>query len=144
MASPVLHIKDAYFFEVPKFLWPSHRQTMASSGRLDPSRSDFQMWKPSSCRRASRSRFRDTFLGRVEQEVRRLEGGTRKLRQTALRMLEEAYTASQQEYAAWKKVDKARADTQFTAWFHKNHASTNSAGSSGNSPIRTSASRGGR
>ena len=22
MADPVLHIKDSYFFEVPKFLWP--------------------------------------------------------------------------------------------------------------------------
>jgi F-type H+-transporting ATPase subunit a len=27
MADPVLHIKDAYYFEVPKFLWPSHRES---------------------------------------------------------------------------------------------------------------------
>jgi F-type H+-transporting ATPase subunit a len=26
MASDLLHIKDGYFFEVPKLLWPSHRQ----------------------------------------------------------------------------------------------------------------------
>ena len=25
MANPILHIKDAYFFEVPKFLLPSNR-----------------------------------------------------------------------------------------------------------------------
>ncbi|MDA0657711.1 MAG: F0F1 ATP synthase subunit A [Planctomycetota bacterium] len=24
MADPILHIKDSYYFEVPKFLWPSH------------------------------------------------------------------------------------------------------------------------
>jgi F-type H+-transporting ATPase subunit a len=27
MASPILHIKDAYYFEVPKPLWPSHRES---------------------------------------------------------------------------------------------------------------------
>lgn len=26
MASSILHIKDAYYFEVPKFLWPSNRE----------------------------------------------------------------------------------------------------------------------
>ena len=37
MASPVLHIKDAYFFEVPKILWPSHRHAKADfPGRLGP------------------------------------------------------------------------------------------------------------
>ena len=46
MASPELHIKDCYFFEVPKFLWPSKR-----SGKADfPSvwiRNDaqFQDWE---------------------------------------------------------------------------------------------------
>src|SRR6266853_4743323 len=28
MASPVLHIKDGYFFEVPKFLWRQHYQSV--------------------------------------------------------------------------------------------------------------------
>jgi len=29
MASPVLHIKDGYFFEVPKFLWRQHYQSVS-------------------------------------------------------------------------------------------------------------------
>jgi F-type H+-transporting ATPase subunit a len=46
MASPVLHIKDAYYFEVPKPLWPSMRHTREDFPdvwiRLDP---DFQLWE---------------------------------------------------------------------------------------------------
>lgn len=29
MASPVLHIKDCYFFEVPKFMWRQHYETLS-------------------------------------------------------------------------------------------------------------------
>ena len=46
MASTVLHIKDAYYFEVPKFLWPSHRPGKAAFPdvwvKLDP---EFQLWE---------------------------------------------------------------------------------------------------
>ena len=46
MASPVLHIKDAYYFEVPKLLWPSHRADRNDFPdvwvKLDP---DFQLWE---------------------------------------------------------------------------------------------------
>ncbi len=46
MASPVLHIKDAYYFEVPKLLWPSHRKDWDDFPdvwtKLDP---DFQVWE---------------------------------------------------------------------------------------------------
>ena len=46
MASTVLHIKDAYYFEVPKILWPSSRQGKADFPdvwvKLDP---DFQLWE---------------------------------------------------------------------------------------------------
>ena len=46
MASPILHIKDAYFFEVPKPLWPSHRESRDDFPdvwiELDP---DFQLWE---------------------------------------------------------------------------------------------------
>ena len=28
MASPVLHVKDAYYFEVPKSLWPRDYQSL--------------------------------------------------------------------------------------------------------------------
>jgi F-type H+-transporting ATPase subunit a len=46
MASPVLHIKDAYYFEVPKFLWPVGHQGKADFPdvwvSLDP---EFQLWE---------------------------------------------------------------------------------------------------
>lgn len=46
MASTVLHIKDAYYFEVPKTFWPSNRQSKADFPdvwvSLDP---DFQLWE---------------------------------------------------------------------------------------------------
>lgn len=46
MANPVLHIKDSYYFEVPKKLWPSHR-----TGKKDfpdvwvSLDADFQAWE---------------------------------------------------------------------------------------------------
>ena len=46
MADPVLHIKDAYFFEVPKVLWPSTRNSRTKFPdvwvSLDP---EFQEWE---------------------------------------------------------------------------------------------------
>lgn len=46
MASAVLHIKDSYYFEVPKFLWSVQHQDKADFPdvwiRLDP---DFQLWE---------------------------------------------------------------------------------------------------
>ena len=46
MASAILHIKDAYYFEVPRFMWPSDRKSIADFPehyvRLDP---DYQLWE---------------------------------------------------------------------------------------------------
>ncbi len=46
MASAILHIKDAYYFEVPRALWPSDRQAIGDFPehfiRLDP---DYQDWE---------------------------------------------------------------------------------------------------
>jgi len=46
MASDILHIKDGYYFEVPRFLWRSNRQKASDFPdwlvRLDP---DFQHWQ---------------------------------------------------------------------------------------------------
>jgi F-type H+-transporting ATPase subunit a len=46
MASSILHIKDSYYFEVPRFLWPSDRKSIADFPehyvRLDP---DYQLWE---------------------------------------------------------------------------------------------------
>jgi len=46
MASAILHIKDSYYFEVPKKLWPKHYGTKADFPslwvQLDP---DFQLWE---------------------------------------------------------------------------------------------------
>ena len=54
MASPILHIKDAYYFDVPKFLWRADYQGVALEAnnpfpefwvRLDP---DYQLWEAKS------------------------------------------------------------------------------------------------
>ncbi len=46
MSSPILHIKDAYYFEVPRVLWKSNRQSVRDFPehyvRLDP---DYQDWE---------------------------------------------------------------------------------------------------
>ncbi len=46
MADPILHLKDAYFFEVPRFLWPRHYRSRTEFPdvwvRLDD---DFQQWE---------------------------------------------------------------------------------------------------
>lgn len=46
MADPILHLKDAYFFEVPRFLWPRHFQSRREFPdvwvRLDD---EFQLWE---------------------------------------------------------------------------------------------------
>jgi F-type H+-transporting ATPase subunit a len=46
MSSAILHIKDAYYFEVPKFLWPSNRKSIEEFPehyvRLDP---EYQSWE---------------------------------------------------------------------------------------------------
>jgi F-type H+-transporting ATPase subunit a len=46
MADAILHIKDSYYFEVPKLLWRSHRSEIEEFPefwvRLDP---DYQMWE---------------------------------------------------------------------------------------------------
>jgi F-type H+-transporting ATPase subunit a len=60
MASTVLHIKDAYYFEVPKLLWPSHRPSKAAFPdvwvKLDP---DFQLWEAERLRAALAGRIED-------------------------------------------------------------------------------------
>ncbi|PQO42934.1 F0F1 ATP synthase subunit A [Blastopirellula marina] len=46
MANPILHIKDSFYFEVPTWLAPSHRESLQDFPtiwiRLDP---EFQMWE---------------------------------------------------------------------------------------------------
>lgn len=46
MANPILHIKDSYYFEVPKFLWPKNYDSVADFPdvwvKLDP---EFQAWE---------------------------------------------------------------------------------------------------
>ena len=48
MASDILHIKDGYYFEVPKFLWRSNRAKASDFPewfvRLDP---EYQSWESS-------------------------------------------------------------------------------------------------
>lgn len=121
MASPVLHIKDAYFFEVPKILWPSHRASRADFPdvwiRLDP---DFQLWEA------------ERLLG--ERAALRTEIGDvppwPELRAAYLEwnhdhanfgrpfdaMLEEAHAATQRQYAAAHPDQPVAEGQAFQGW----------------------------
>ncbi|MCY2989079.1 MAG: F0F1 ATP synthase subunit A [Planctomycetota bacterium] len=126
MASPVLHIKDAYFFEVPKFLWPSDRRAKADFPdvwiRLDP---DFQLWEAQRLQEAlakvssttpAWSELQQTYLAWKAQPDnfgKPLSG-----------MLDEAYTSDRKKWeaenTAEKKADKNYADKPFSAWLDAN------------------------
>ena len=59
MADPILHIKDAYFFEVPKFLWrPVYRSTEDLPGSL---KLNLQKDHP----RASLEDYNEAFAGKI-------------------------------------------------------------------------------
>jgi F-type H+-transporting ATPase subunit a len=76
MASAVLHIKDAYYFEIPKFAWPAEYSTKAEFPavwvRLDP---DYQLW-----------------------EAQRLYGKYAALREKAA-----SFDELKEQYCAWKE-----------------------------------------
>jgi F-type H+-transporting ATPase subunit a len=121
MASPVLHIKDAYFFEVPKSLWPSHRQAKADFPdvwiRLDD---EFQIWEAERLQGELAREIADTpawpELSRTYLEWKAAHGNFGKPLSV---MLEEAHTGAKQQFAAWKKADPARAQTSFATWLGK-------------------------
>lgn len=95
MASSILHIKDSYYFEVPKFLWRSDRQEMESFEdvwvRLDP---DFQQW-----------------------EAQRLYESYRQLRPDAASAGELL-----EAYAEWKHHDHANAGRPFSSYLEQEAA----------------------
>ncbi len=93
MASAILHIKDAYYFEVPKYFWPSTRESLTDFPnvwvRLDP---DYLRWEA--------GRIYDAL---AETGVAGLPG-----RDAAL-----------ESYVAWKHEDHSNAGRPFTAYLER-------------------------
>ena len=126
MASPILHIKDAYFFEVPKILWPSHRHAETDFPevwiRLDP---DFQEWeafrlyeelaKPRQGERAERidatPAWSDLQASYLAWKARPANFG-----KPLSGMLEEAYASARKDYESAKKAGKVSDKEPFLAW----------------------------
>ncbi len=114
MASPVLHIKDSYYFDVPKFLWPAHYQTKSEFPdvwvKLDP---DFQLWEAERLHgdlagvpdAPSWPELRDAYLAFREEHT----GFGKPLD----RMLEESDQQSRGEYQRWVKADPTQSGTSF-------------------------------
>jgi F-type H+-transporting ATPase subunit a len=114
MASPVLHIKDSYYFDVPKFLWPAHHQSKAEFPdvwvKLDP---DFQLWEAERLHgdlaqvadAPSWPELRDEYLAFGQEPT-----GFGKPLDT---MLEEHDQQLRAEYKQWVKAEPTRSETSF-------------------------------
>jgi F-type H+-transporting ATPase subunit a len=121
MSSPVLHIKDAYFFEVPLVLWPAHYHGKAEFPdvwvKLDP---DFQMWEAERLQKSLAQKINDTpgwtKLREEYTEWREAHGNFGKPLKV---MLDEAYAAAQTQFGEWKKQSPANAQQPCTTWLEK-------------------------
>ena len=118
MSSPVLHIKDAYYFEVPKLLWQSNHEGKANFPdvwvRLDDY---FQLWE------AERlyGKGLESLDGAPEWPVLRDEYLEWKHDHANFGkpldvMLEEHCSQAKQSYAEWQAADPANASVSFETY----------------------------
>ena len=116
MSSPVLHIKDAYFFEVPKALWPAHYTGKSSFPavwvRLDP---DFQLWE---AKQLHEKLFEQSVPGLPEWNGLRAAYEEWKHDQANFGkplavMLEEHHAKAKQQYTAWKQASPEQQNASF-------------------------------
>lgn len=120
MASSVLHIKDAYYFEVPKALWPADHRRVADFPdvwvRLDP---QFQMWE---AERLYGELAKSVDVPPWEELLHEFEAWRQQPENFAKpldRMLDEQYQASQHAYRQWRKESPQRAETSFTEYLEQ-------------------------
>jgi F-type H+-transporting ATPase subunit a len=113
MADPVLHIKDSYYFEVPKVLWVSSRKT----------RQDFpDVWV------SLDPQYQDWEFGRLYQEL------------TALGVKLPPQAMAKQQWKDWQHVDHANFATPFDYYLeHKYDATVAAFGSWKESRIKFAA-----
>jgi F-type H+-transporting ATPase subunit a len=121
MASSVLHIKDAYYFEVPRFLWPANHGSKNDFPdvwvRLDP---EFQDWE------AERLHDGLAQLGTVpewpklQKQYHAWKGHHQNTGKPLDRMLESSRDAAKAAFESWRKADKERSDVEFAEYL-QNH-----------------------
>ena len=99
MASAILHIKDSYYFEVPKALLPRHHADKSDFPELWVKLDDqFQAWE----------------AARLYKEFELLSPGPELLGDSEEQLL--------QEYAQWKHDDHANAGKPFDTFLEEHHA----------------------
>jgi F-type H+-transporting ATPase subunit a len=95
MADDILHIKDSYYFEVPRFLWPSHRKSASEFPswmvRLDD---DYQQW-----------------------ESKRFEQTLQELGVSADQIAE-----AQEEWKTWTHKNHSNSSWPLDAWLDRHHS----------------------
>lgn len=117
MASSVLHIKDSYYFEVPKFLWQARFRTKAEFPdvwvRLDP---EFQAWEAERLYASlakiddvpSWPQLREEYLGWRQDHAN--------FGKPLDVMLNEADRQSREAYKSWVQADSSRSDVSFAQY----------------------------
>ena len=119
MASSILHVKNSYYFDVPKALWRADYQSMEEFPevwiRLDP---EFQLWEARRLHAALQQpiavppwpELRDAYLS--------WRGEPGNFAKPLHRMLQEQYEQSRREYRHWLR-EADREDRSFEAYLQQ-------------------------
>ena len=119
MASSVLHIKDSYYFEVPKVLWQARFRTKAEFPdvwvSLDP---EFQGWEAERLYQTLANVDGVPPWPELRQEYLAWRADHANFGKPLHVMLVEADQASRQAYGSWVQADASRAGVTFTQYLH--------------------------
>lgn len=126
MASAVLHIKDSYYFEFPKAMWPARYESKAEFPNVwvknDP---DFQEWEAERLYEELSHIAKDAPpLGNLIDEWHHWQHADHANFGKPLdEFLDSRYVSLQKEFAAWKKQNKAtQAETTFADYLKQHPA----------------------
>jgi F-type H+-transporting ATPase subunit a len=117
MASSVLHIKDSYYFEVPKLLWKASFRTKSEFPdvwvRLDP---DFQAWEAERLYEALKAIDGAPPWPELREEYLEWRQDHANFGKPLDVMLQEADQQTHQAYSNWVKADLSRSTVSFAQY----------------------------
>lgn len=117
MASPILHIKDAYYFEVPKAFYPSRRAQPEDFPdvwiRLDP---DFQEWEAEREYQGLVGIAEPPAWPELQQQWQEWTHEGENFGKPLDVMLQEQYSATRTHFEQWQQAAPGREGTSFTAF----------------------------
>jgi len=117
MASSVLHIKDSYYFEVPKLLWQARFRTKAEFPdvwvRLDP---EFQAWEAERLYEALAEIDGAPSWPQLREEYLAWRGDHANFGKPLDVMLQEADRQTREAYVRWTRADSSRSAISFTQY----------------------------